>query len=151
MPGDQWGDQRKQGIEVGRQIDVHVGNDPGLTLEPGLPHGAPPALLLEVDDANPTEVQRQSPSNFEGLVGAAVIGDRDPGGERKALIEIAAQPPHALFQVALLVVDRDHDVDNHGQDATAGAWIAWRSSHPENRRTTLTRATNSAAGIQASR
>ena len=45
-------DQRQQGLEVGGEVDVHVGDHGGVAGAPHLPQGPAPALLVEVDGAD---------------------------------------------------------------------------------------------------
>jgi hypothetical protein len=45
VPGQQGRDQRKQGGEIGRQVDVHVGDDPGVAAAPHRVQGAAASFL----------------------------------------------------------------------------------------------------------
>ena len=44
MAGHQWCDKREQSVEVGRQIDIHVGDDLGVGSFPHRPQGTTAAL-----------------------------------------------------------------------------------------------------------
>jgi hypothetical protein len=45
-----------------------------------------------------------------GAVGAAVIRDGDPRGEREAVIQVGVEPPDARGQLALFVADGNDDL-----------------------------------------
>ena len=52
VPADEWRDQRQQRGEVGRQVDVHVGEDCRVRRRPRGPQRPSPSLLLEPDEAH---------------------------------------------------------------------------------------------------
>ena len=68
-------------------------------------------LLIEVDGANLIELRRKLLSHGPGLVGARIVGNRDPGIEREPTLEIIMKAMHALREIAFLVVDGNHDFD----------------------------------------
>ena len=49
MPGQQRGHQRQQGVQVCRQIDIHIGEDLGVALRPDGPQGPAASRQLHVD------------------------------------------------------------------------------------------------------
>jgi hypothetical protein len=116
VPGDERRDQRQQAVEVGGQIDVHVRDDRRVTLQPRVPDGAASAFRCEARGANPGQLKGQPLGDGPGRIGARVVDDGDPRIERKSLAEVLPQPANAPLEVALLVVDRDRDVDERGDD-----------------------------------
>ena len=85
VPGQQRGDQRQQGVQVCRQIDIHVGEDLGLALRPDGPQGPAASRQLHPDGPHLRQLAGQLARDRPGGVGAAVVRDGDPGGEGKAL------------------------------------------------------------------
>jgi hypothetical protein len=80
--------QRQQGVQVSRQVDVHVGHHVGVADRPGGTQRASAALLVEMDHADSGELGRQSNRDAERGVRAGTVGDRDARGERKAIREM---------------------------------------------------------------
>ena len=117
VPGQQRGHQRQQGVQVCRQIDIHVGQDLGVALRPDGPQSPAASRQLHVDGPHLGQLTSQAGGNRPGGIGAAVIGDRDPGVKRKAFTQIADQAPNARCQIAFLIADRHHYVhlqNSHG-------------------------------------
>src|SRR6185503_6633700 len=69
-------------------------------------------LLRQVDHAYPRQVVGQLLGDGERAVRAGVVRDRDAEGVGKGLREVGVQAPDAAREVGLLVVDRDHDVED---------------------------------------
>ena len=105
-------DERQEGVQVGRQVDVRVRDDGRLAGEPGLPERPAAPLLVEVEGADAGHRVGQSPGDHPGGVGAGVVRDRDRRGERETVIEVGPEPAHTGLEVGLLVVHRDDDVDD---------------------------------------
>ena len=111
VPGQQRGDEREQGVQVCRQIDIHIGEDLGLVLRPdGAQRPAAPGQR-QVDGPDLGQFAGQPVRDGPGGIGAAVVGDRDPGGEREALAQEADQPPDARREITLLIANRHHYVN----------------------------------------
>ena len=111
MAGDEWCDQREEGREVGGEIDVHVGEDGGVARRPDVVERAPTSLLVEADADDAVELRLERAGDRPGAVGAGVVGDRDPGRERKRL-EVLVQPPDRRLELRLLVEDWDDDLEH---------------------------------------
>jgi hypothetical protein len=63
-----------------------------------------------VDDADPGQFVGEAAGGGKGVVGAGVVGDRDPPGEGESLGQPRVEGVQAPGQGALLVVDRHDDV-----------------------------------------
>ncbi len=111
VPGDERGEQREEGVEVGGQVDVHVREHVRVGGGPGLPQGAATALLGQGHHAHARKLRRQLRSRPGRAVGARVVGDRHGAAERQTRGRVPVQPAHGRPEVAHLVVDRDDDVD----------------------------------------
>ena len=111
VPGQQRRDQRQQRVQVSGQVHVHIGVDVGVAAGPDRAQRPAPPGPLDTDRAHQRELGRQLQGLGPGAVGASVVGDRDAGRERKAVIQEGAQPPDGRAEVAFLVADRDHDLD----------------------------------------
>ena len=131
---DQRGDSGSSGVEAGRQVDVEIGDDGGVARRPRGPQGPAPALLVQVDGADPGERVGQGRGFLPGAVGAGVVGDGDPGGEGEFAVHEVVQGPDAGLELGRLVVDRDHDVDvgggrrprgRQGGKARSRSWRPW--------------------------
>ena len=118
MTGDERSDEREQGVETGGEIDVHVGEDVGLRRRPDGGQGPAAALLVEVDHPDVGEPGGQPGRDLEGRIRAAVVGDRDPGGEGERRGEVVVEAFDAPGQGACLVVDGHGDVED-GRRAAA--------------------------------
>ncbi len=120
MAGDQRCDQRQQGVEVGGEIHVHVGEDGGVGTGPHLAQGPAPALFLQAGAAYAVQRGGEPTRDLRGAVGARVVGDRDPEGIGEGPAEVLVQSAHARAEVLLLVEDRDHHVEDglagHGRE-----------------------------------
>ena len=117
VPGQQRGHQRQQGVQVCRQIDIHIGEDLGVALRPDGPQGPAASRQLHVDGPHLGQLASQPGGDRPGGIGAAVIGDRDPGGKRKAFTQIADQTTNARCEIAFLIANRHHYVhlqNSHG-------------------------------------
>ena len=112
VPGDQRGDQGQQGGEVGREVDVAVGEHGRVGGSPDRPQRPPAALLLEPDRRHGRDLAGQRPRDRRGGVGAGVVGDRDPVAVREVRGQVGVQAPDRRLEVGLLVVDGDDDVEH---------------------------------------
>jgi hypothetical protein len=95
----------------GRQVDVHVADDPRLARRPGGAQRPPAALALEAQDGHVAQLGGERAGDGGRRVGARVVGDDDPPRERERLGQEAVQAAHGLLEGALLVVDGHDDVD----------------------------------------
>lgn len=114
MTAGQGGDQRQQPVEAGGQVHVHVRDDVRVAGAPDGAQGEPAALAVEVDDADARQFVGEATGGGEGLVGAGVVGDRDPPGEGEVRRQSGVECAQAAGQGAFLVVDRNDDVDRRG-------------------------------------
>ena len=91
----QRGHQRQQRVQVGGQVHVHVGQDLGVAGRPDRAQrpAAPGLFHMNGGDAGQFPAQRRR--DRPGPVGAAVIGNSDPRGERELLAQVGAEPPDA--------------------------------------------------------
>src|SRR5207253_7250720 len=95
VAGDEWSDQREQGVEVGREVDVHVGDHGGVTRQPGVGQGPAATLLVEVDGPDAGQLGFQPAGYRPGVVGACVVRDRDSGGEGQTRLDVGVEIAHA--------------------------------------------------------
>jgi hypothetical protein len=123
VAGQQWGQQRQQGVQVGGQIYVHVGVDVGVAGRPDRAQRAATPGPLQPDRMDQREFSCQREGLSPGAVGATVVRDRDAGGERKFLTQVGPQSADARCQVAVLVADRDDDLH---QGTVRSARRLWR-------------------------
>ncbi len=128
VPREQRRDQREQAAQVRRQVDVHVTEDLGIAARPCLAQGAPAALAVDAQQLDPRQLVRQRLRDGGRGVGARVVGDDDPPGERELGAQVAVQPAHAALERGLLVEDRHHDLDARGAVAGAGRALAGRGA-----------------------
>ena len=128
VPREQRRDQREQAAQVRRQVDVHVAEDLGIAARPCLAQGAPAALAVDAQQLDPRQLVRQRLRDGGRGVGARVVGDDDPPGERELGAQVAVQPAHAALERGLLVEDRHHDLDARGAVAGAGRALAGRGA-----------------------
>ena len=117
VPGDQRGDQREQRGQVGRQVDVAVGEHRRVRGRPHRAQRPAAALLLQPHGRDRRDLAGQRPGDRRGGVGAGVVGDRDPEAVGELRGQVGVQPPHRRLEVGLLVVDGDDDVEH---DAAGG-------------------------------
>ncbi len=146
MAGYQRRDQRQQGVEVGGQIDVHIGQHRRLGVPP---HGAqrPAApLLLQPYGGDLVDRLVEPGGDLRGAVGARVVGDGDAEAVGEGPGEVVVKPPDTGFEVGLLVVDGDDDVEDRvgvagaqvlaGREGAQGAgwvgprWVGRRRAAP---------------------
>jgi hypothetical protein len=114
VAGDEGGDQREHGPEVGREIDVHVAEDVGLAGQPGCPQRPATALLGEPEQCDTREAGGERRGDPRRFVGARVIGDHDPPGEGDLVGEVVVEAAYRGDESGLLVVDGKDDVDARG-------------------------------------
>ena len=112
MPRNERCDQGKERIEIGGEIDVHVGNDRGITAEPGVTNGPTATLLAKTLGPNAGQLECERAGDVPGAVGAGVVDDGDPRRKREARVEVGAEPADVGLEVALFVVDRNGDIDD---------------------------------------
>ena len=117
---DQRCHQRSQCRQVGGQIDVHVHQHGGVGARPDPPQSAAAALFLQPHDPHVGQLRGQARGDLGGVVGAGVVGDRDPKPERHRVGEVGVQPVHRVGQRALLVVHRHDDVEHRCSDVEGG-------------------------------
>jgi hypothetical protein len=111
VAADQRGDQRQQGVEVGRQVDVHVDEDVAVGPAPRLLERTTTTLLGEVLDPDLRVLVAQPARDDRGAIGGGVVGDRDPEAPGQVL-EGGQHPVHRRRELGLLVVHRDHHVED---------------------------------------
>src|ERR1019366_4931142 len=85
QPGHEW----QEGVETGRQVDVHVGDDGRVAGRPGSGQGTAPTLLLKVDRRAPRHPAREPLGNPPRRVGADVVGHGNPSRKWEPLVEIS--------------------------------------------------------------
>lgn len=115
MARQQGCDQRVQRVEVGRQVDIHVDEDVGTGSGPRVLEGAPAALLVQPDGTDIVVLMRELACQQICRIGAGIVGDRDPEGERHRP-EVVPDGRHRLDEGPFLVEDRYDDVEDRGQD-----------------------------------
>ena len=114
VAGNQRGDEGQQRVEVGGEVDIHVGDDLGVAL---LPRGAerePPPLAVEVQCPDTRKRRTQLLGDGPRAVGAGVVHHRDAPGEREVVGQVAVEPAHVAGHHVGLVVHRHDDVDLGG-------------------------------------
>jgi hypothetical protein len=100
-------DEGQQRARVGREVDVHVGDDARVAARPRLAQRAAAALAIEAQVRDAAQLRLQLARDLLRAVRARVVGDDDPPAEREGLAEEAVQAADALLERRLLVVDRD--------------------------------------------
>jgi hypothetical protein len=111
VTGEQRCDQRQQRVQVGGQVDVHVGEHVGGALGPDLLQRTAATGLLEPDDPHAGQLDGQQRADLVGGVRASVVGDADLGREREGGVQELTQPPDIRTEVVLLVLDGYDDLD----------------------------------------
>src|SRR5205823_926779 len=88
------------------------------------------ALLRQVDHVDGPQLVAEPARHRERAIAACVVRDGDPPVERKCARQEAVQAQHGRLQRALLVEDRDDNVDAHGWPGTrcASAYAPARAS-----------------------
>ncbi len=129
VAGDQRGDQREERVEIGGEVDVHIGEDRGVGGRPHRPQGparapSPPAVRTA-----PGQLGGERGGHGRGGVGAGVVGDGDAEGVREGPREMAVESDHAAVEVLLLVVNGDDDVE-HGDGGGRGDRLPGRQMLP---------------------
>ena len=114
VAAEQRRNEGEQRVEVGGEVDVHVRDDECSTRRPRGPQRAAPSLLGQVDRVDAVEGVGEARRDRPAAVGAGVVGDGDHPAEVEALREIGVEVAYRPLQVALLVVDGEHDVDRAG-------------------------------------
>jgi hypothetical protein len=112
VTGDQWGHQWCERIEVGGQVDVHVGEHLGVRRRPHRAQRPPAALLLQPHDAHVAELGGQFGRDTRGVVDAGVVGDGDAGRERELFGEMPMEATDRIDKCQLLVVHRNDHVEH---------------------------------------
>ena len=116
-------DQREQGVEVGGEVDVHVGERRSRRWRVHTACSARPRPFSSRWTASHLRelAGRARRAIAEGAVGAGVVGDGDPEAEREAPRSGSrAGGARSAARSRLLVVDGDHDVDDRGHGARTG-------------------------------
>jgi hypothetical protein len=113
VPGEQGREQREQRVQVGGQVDVHVGVHVGVAGRPDGAQRPAAARPLDLDGPDRRQLGLQRHGLRPGAVGAAVVRDGDPRGDRELIPKVSVQPPDAGRQVVVLVADRNDDFDLH--------------------------------------
>ena len=109
MAGEQRCHERKQRLERGRQVHVHVGDDGGAARRPCLAQGEAPALAVKMQGRHAGQGVGQGGGHRIGVVVAGVVDDGDDGAEGEGFIEEGAQRDDAHGQLWRFVVDGDDD------------------------------------------
>ena len=103
-------DHEWEGPDVGGEVNVHVAEDGGGALQPGLLQGAAPATLLQADVGDVREQLRELLADVQGAVNGAVVGDDDAVRVGDGLGEELPKPGDAHGQGLLFVQHGDDDV-----------------------------------------
>ena len=111
MTGQQRRDQREQGGQRGREIDVHVGDDRRLAGRPCRAERVAPPLAGQVHGRHAAHGRGQLVRHLVGVVRAGVVDHGDERAEGERFVEERAQGGDALGQLCRLVVDRHDDLD----------------------------------------
>ena len=105
-------DEREERVEIGRQVDVHVGENGRSARRPRGAQRPPAALGVEMQRLHLIEFVGEPARDAPRVVGACVVGDGDEPAEREASGEIFVEPAHRRLEVGFLVVDGQHDLDD---------------------------------------
>ncbi len=114
MAGNQGSEQGRQCGQIGGQVNVHIGQHRRRGLKPHLAQGVAPALFGEVDHLYFAQFPRHAFGGPQSAVCAGVVRHSDPERVREGAAQVAVQPPEALFQIPLFVVDRDSHIQHGG-------------------------------------
>jgi hypothetical protein len=106
------GARRKQCLEAGGQIDVHVAAHIGVAAHPGFAKRKAAALTVEVQHIDLVERGGEVPCHIKRAVSAGVVGNGDAPGEREVLGEVRVEPRDAGLEYVGLVVHRYDDVEH---------------------------------------
>ena len=106
--------------EIGRQVDVHVGEHRrvGRRTTPAC-SARPRPFCSSRTTRTSVELGGEFGGDARGVVDAGVVGDRDAHRVREVVAQVAVQPVHRVGERGLLVVDRDHHVE-HGHAERRG-------------------------------
>ncbi len=105
-------DQRQQCLKPAGEIHVHICDDIGVRRRPDGPQRPAAALGLQPCHPDPTQVGGQLPGDRGRGVGTRVVCDRDTPVKGKTAGQEVMQSPDAVGKGRLLVVDRDHHLDD---------------------------------------
>ena len=83
VAGEQRRDEREQAAQVGREVDVHVGDDARVGGAPGGAQRAAASLALEPQQLDAGQRVSEPRRDLRCGVRARVVGDHDPPGERE--------------------------------------------------------------------
>jgi hypothetical protein len=111
VPGEQRRDQWQQGVQVGGQVDVHVGEHLGGAGGPDLFQRAAAPGLLEPDHPDPGQVGGEQGADLICRVRTSVVRDADLGRKRECGVEELPQPSDVRSEVVFLVLDGYDDLD----------------------------------------
>src|SRR5262249_49709713 len=111
----------EQRVQVGGQIDIHVGEHLAGTNQPDRPQRPATTKLLQPDDADTVEPNSQAADNNPDGVGTAVVGDGNMPNKRETAGQIAVQPANTESQIDLLILDQNDDI--HLTDARRSAQV----------------------------
>ena len=98
--------------QVGREVDVHVADDPRVAARPGLAQRAAAALAIEAQQLDAAAARARAPRAMAGVASVLALSAmtiRQENGKLGA--QEAVQPADAALQRGLLVEDRDDDLD----------------------------------------
>ena len=115
VTGHQRCDEGKQRVEAGRQVDIHVRDHRSVARHPRSAQCQTSPFSIEVNDADPRQLGRQSFGHRERGVTRRVVRDGHPPGEGKSGREIHVQPADARLEHLRLVVDRNHHLDRRAR------------------------------------
>ena len=98
-PRDQRGDQRQQRGEVGRQVDVAVGEHRASEAAHTARSARPRPFSSQPHAPRPRGARRRGARDRRGGVGAGVVGDRDPEAVRELRGQVGVQAPDRRLEV----------------------------------------------------
>src|SRR3546814_20207449 len=75
VSGEQRSNQRHQGVEVGREVDVHVRDHVGIGVAPYLPQCSTTTLRIQVDDPDVVEFFGEGTCECQRAVDTGVVRD----------------------------------------------------------------------------
>jgi hypothetical protein len=128
--GQQPGGRRKreQRVQVGGQVVIRVGEDPGLSAGPHLGERTPRPGCPVRTSRTVGQPRGQPGADLAGAVGAAVAGGGDEGPERELPDEVSVQRLLGARRIVLLVVHRHDDLQLHCARSMRRGLIATRIS-----------------------
>ena len=111
MAGDERGQEREQRPQVGREVDVHVGEHLGVAPRPGGAQGAAAAGAVEMQGLDARQLSREPFGDRGRRVARVVVGDRDPPGERQLVAAERVEAGDRALERGGLVADGHDELD----------------------------------------